>query len=268
LPYNVNPLTGEVVADPRLLDHRPLAVKIISSNRHDPFGYSWRWTIIRPATAVPRRRPAMRIYDITLGISPALPVWPGNPGVELERTDKIEAGANANVSRLALGVHTGTHVDAPVHFIQGAAGVESLPLDVLIGRAFVLHLRRAAQITADALARAKMPARTRRLLIRTRNSDFWSKAAGEFHTDFAGVTADGAEWLVERRIELIGVDYLSVAPWKQSRPTHEVLLKAGVVVVEGLNLGGIKAGAYDLICLPLKLVGSDGAPARAVLVER
>ncbi len=210
----------------------------------------------------------MRIHDVTLGISPALPVWPGNPGVELERTSKIEAGANANVSRLALGVHTGTHVDAPVHFVQGASGVESLPLDVLIGRAFVLHLPRVAQVTADALARARLPARTRRLLVKTRNSAYWGKGSGEFQTDFAGVTADGAEWLVENRVELIGVDYLSVAPWKQSRPTHEILLQAGVVVVEGLNLARIKPGRYDLICLPLKLIGSDGAPARAVLVER
>jgi len=210
----------------------------------------------------------MKIYDVTVGISPTLPVWPNNPGVELERMNKMEAGANANVSRLALGVHSGTHVDAPVHFIQGAAGVEALKLEILMGPAYVLDLPGVARITAPDLASAKIPADTPRLLIKTRNSEFWARGDKEFHTDFVGVGPDAAEWLVQRGVQLIGVDYLSVAPWKESRLTHEILLKAGIVIVEGLNLSDIKPGTYELICLPLKLVGSDGAPARAVLVKR
>jgi len=210
----------------------------------------------------------MPIYDVTVGISPTLPVWPNNPGVELERMNKIEAGANSNVSRLALGVHSGTHVDAPVHFIQGAAGVETLKLEVLLGPAYVLDLPGIARVTAPDLASAKIPADTQRLLIKTRNSEFWARGDKEFHTDYVGVGADAAEWLVQRGLQLVGVDYLSVAPWKESVPTHTILLKAGVVVVEGLNLSDVKSGMYELICLPLKLVGSDGAPARAVLVER
>lgn len=210
----------------------------------------------------------MKIHDITVGITPALPVWPNNPAVELERVNKIEDGANSNVSRLALGVHTGTHVDAPVHFVPGATGVDTLPLNVLMGRALVIHLARTRRITADDLDGALVPPSTRRLLIKTRNSSYWAKGDTAFHTDFVGIAPSGAEWLVERRVELVGVDYLSVAPWKESRPTHEILLKAGVVVVEGLNLSRIKPGRYDLTCLPLKLVGSDGSPCRAVLVER
>jgi arylformamidase len=197
-----------------------------------------------------------------------MPVWPGNPAVELERVNKIEEGANSNVSRLALGVHTGTHVDAPVHFIPGTTGIDALPLNVLIGRALVVHLARTKRITADDLDHALIPPSTRRLLLKTRNSNFWAKRDTDFHTDYVGIDPSGAEWLVDRRVELVGVDYLSVAPWKESRPTHEILLKAGIVVVEGLNLSKIKPGRYELTCLPLKLVGADGSPARAILIER
>jgi arylformamidase len=209
----------------------------------------------------------MIIHDVTIGLSPAIPVWPNNPGVELERMNKIEAGANSNVSRLAMGVHSGTHVDAPIHFIQGAAGVDALKLEILMGRASVIHLPKVARVTAPDLAAAKIPPRTRRLLIKTRNSAFWANGDKAFHTDFVGVGPDAAEWLVRRGIQLVGVDYLSVAPWKESRPTHEILLRAGVVVVEGLNLSGVKPGAYQFMCLPLKLIGCDGAPARAVLIQ-
>jgi arylformamidase len=210
----------------------------------------------------------MKIHDISLGISPGMVVWPNNPAVELERVNRIEAGANSNVSRLALGVHSGTHVDAPVHFVPGGTGVDTLPLDVLVGRCLVVHLPRTARITADDLAGAGLARNTRRLLIKTRNSAYWAKGDPEFHTDFVAIDPSGAEWLVDRGVELVGVDYLSVAPWKESRPTHQILLKAGVVVVEGLNLAKVKPGRYDLTCLPLKLVGSDGAPCRAILVER
>ena len=210
----------------------------------------------------------MKIHDITVGVSPDMPVWPNNPAVELERVNKIEDGANSNVSRLALGVHTGTHVDAPVHFVPGGASVETLPLSLLIGRALVIHLARTRRVSAGDLDGAGIPPATRRLLIKTRNSSYWANDDKEFHTDFVGIAPDGAQWLVDRRIELVGVDYLSVAPWKESRPTHQILLKAGVVVVEGLNLSKIKPGRYELTCLPLKLIGSDGAPCRAVLVER
>jgi arylformamidase len=209
----------------------------------------------------------MQILDVSLDISPALPVWPNNPGVELERINKIEAGASSNVSRLALGVHTGTHVDAPVHFIQGAAGVDTLKLEALMGRACVLHLPGVSRVTAPDLAAAKIPPRTRRLLLKTRNSEFWARGDSEFHTDFVGVGPDAAEWLVRRRMQLVGVDYLSVAPWKESQATHRILLQAGVVVVEGLNLAAVQPGAYRFICLPLKLLGCDGAPARAVLIR-
>lgn len=209
----------------------------------------------------------MKIHDLTVTIRNGMPVWPGHPAVELERINDMAAGAHSNVSRLSLAVHTGTHVDAPVHFLPGGSGVESLPLDVLVGPAHVVELADSADvITAALLQEAQIPAGVERVLLKTRNSAGW-KTATEFNTAYVGLAADGAEYLVARGIRLVGIDYLSVAPYKQSRPTHEALLNAGVVIVEGLDLTGIAAGMYMLVCLPMKLAGSDGAPARVVLIE-
>jgi len=209
----------------------------------------------------------MRLYDITVPIENGMPVWPGDPAVRLEQVSSIAQGANANVSSLACGVHVGTHVDAPHHFLDGASTVEALPLDVLLGKAYVADLRRAAVVDAAALERARIPPRTARLLLRTRNSDYWKRGERAFQTDFVAVDAGGAEWLVRSKIRLIAVDYLSVAPYGNSRPTHQILLSAGVVVVEGVDLSRVPPGSYTLYCLPMKLVGSDGAPARAVLAK-
>lgn len=208
----------------------------------------------------------MRTYDITLTISPDLPTWPGGPSVVLERVNKIEEGANANVSRIDMSVHTGTHVDAPYHFLQEGIGVDKLLLKTLSGRAYVLHLPDVDVITAEILKDSSIPPRTRRVLVRTRNSEYWARQETEFQTNFVGLSADGAEYLVGRGVKLVGVDYLSVAPYKESRPTHEILLKAGVVIVEGLDLSQVSQGRYSFYCLPLKLAGSDGAPARAILI--
>jgi len=208
----------------------------------------------------------MRTYDITLTISPDLPTWPGDPGVELVRLEKIEDGSNANVSRVAMGVHTGTHVDAPFHFLQDGTTVDKLNLSLLTGRAYVLHLPDVEVITAAVLEEAQIPPRTRRVLFKTRNSDLWVKEEPDFQTDFVGLSEDGAEYLVRRGVKLVGVDYLSVAPFKNSRPTHEKLLEAEVVIVEGLDLSEVSQGRYTIYCLPLKLANSDGAPARAILV--
>ena len=209
----------------------------------------------------------MRVIDISVPISPDLPVWPGDPPVELVRIANIAEGANANVSRLACGVHVGTHVDAPVHFIEGAASVESLPLDRLIGRAYVAEFSGIDVIDDQAFDSAGLPAEVSRLLIKTQNSAFWSERPGSFHEDFIAIDAHGAQWLTDHGIQTVGVDYLSVAPFEDSRPTHTILLQAGVVIIEGLNMAGVDPGWYSLYCLPLKLVGSDGAPARAVLLQ-
>lgn len=207
----------------------------------------------------------MRIYDISVDISPHMPVWPGDPPVGLERVKAIASGANANVSHLSCGVHIGTHVDAPLHFIDGGSAVETLPLKLLTGRAYVVHVPRATVLNEATLESAGLPPRTRRVLFRTRNSEIWARER-DFQTNFVAVDASGARWLVRKGIQLVGVDYLSVAPYGQSKETHRILLEAGVVVIEGLDLSRVSQGRYSLYCLPLKLMGSDGSPARAILV--
>jgi arylformamidase len=209
----------------------------------------------------------MKTYDVTLNISPDMPVWPGDGGISVERVSKIESGEFANVSRMQMGVHTGTHVDSPYHFLKDGSTVETLSLKTLVGRAYVIHLKDDVDlITPDVLENAGIPPRTRRVLIRTRNSKQWTKEYKPFLKEYVGVDVKAAEYLVKRGVKLIGVDYLSVAPFTDTTPTHLVLLKAGVVIVEGLNLSQISQGRYNFFCLPLKLNGSDGAPARAILM--
>jgi len=206
------------------------------------------------------------MYDISVGVSPEIPVWPGDPPVVLERVKSIENGDEANVSHVQSGVHVGTHIDAPIHFIEGGATVDAIPLKSLLGRAYVVDLRKANVLDAATLESARIPPRTRRLLFKTRNSELWTSGESNFKRDFVAVDASGAEWLVKKGVKLVGVDYLSVAPFNDGVATHRILLEAGVVVVEGLNLARVAKGRYTLYCLPVKLMGSDGAPARAVLV--
>ncbi len=210
----------------------------------------------------------MRTYDISIPINPKMPVWPGDPPIQIERISKIEDGATANVSKIAMTVHAGTHIDAPYHFLGGnAATVEQLPLNLLTGRTYVLHLPDDVDlITADILRDAEIPTRTRRILFKTRNSKLWQNPDHEFKKDFVAVSPDGAQYLIERGVKLVGVDYLSVAPFEDGIPTHSLLLKAGVIIVEGLDLSQVSQGRYTLYCLPLKLTAVDGAPARAILV--
>ncbi len=210
----------------------------------------------------------MKYFDITLTISPQMAVWPGDPKVSLGRASKIEEGANANVSRMDMGVHTGTHVDAPYHFLQDGTTVETLPLEVLIGPVQVVELPdEVAVVDAAVLEKVHFSEGITKILFKTRNSKFWSEIEPIFHTEFVGILPDAARILVDRGFQLVGMDYLSVAPYKKSRPTHEVFLRAKVILVEGVNLAEVPAGIYQLICLPMKLGGSDGAPARIVLVQ-
>lgn len=184
----------------------------------------------------------------------------------MEQVSNIEDGADANVTRLDMSVHTGTHVDAPFHFLgKGYPTSENLSLKILSGRAYVLHLPDCDLITEKILENAEVPPRTRRLIFKTRNSNYWSQPTDGFQMDFVALSSDGAQWLVNRGVKLVGIDYLSIAPYDLGRPTHEILLKAGMIVIEGLDLSEVSQGRYTLHCLPLKLAGSDGAPARAIL---
>jgi arylformamidase len=207
----------------------------------------------------------MAIYDVTRTLHPGMPTWPGEPGPELTLIKEMAAGHSADVSYLSLGVHTGTHVDAPRHFIPGGASVESLPLEALIGPARVVSIRHQGAITVEELGSAGLEG-IERVLFRTRNSDEWSDSA--FKDDFVYIEPEAAQWLADRGTLLIGVDYLSVESFAAPEPlTHRALLNAGVVIVEGLDLRAIAQGDYNLYCMPLKLAGADGAPARVVLIR-
>lgn len=209
----------------------------------------------------------MPIYDISLPISASLPVWPGDPPVHITYSSHLKKGDVATVSRIEFGSHTGTHVDAPAHFLAGGAGVDRLDLDLLVGPALVVHVLEADVLSADLLESLEIPLGTRRVLFRTRNSEQWARHSDKFDKDFVAITEDGARWLVARGVRLVGVDYLSVAPFRETAPTHQILLGADMIAVEGLDLGQVAPGRYQLVCLPLKLVGGDGAPARAILMS-
>ena len=209
----------------------------------------------------------MALYDISIMISNELPVWPGDQPVSLQRNKDMHHGDLYTLSQLTATVHVGTHLDAPAHFLKDGQGIDQVDLNKLIGPCYVAHLPVAEAIDAVALERANIPIGTTRLLIRTRNSAYWAQVPLVFHTDFVAIAPSGAEWIVQRGIQLVGVDYLSVGSYEAGIPTHEILLSNGVVPVEGLNLSSIEPGEYQLICLPLKLRDSDGAPARAVLLR-
>ena len=182
-------------------------------------------------------------------------IYDGDPGVHLDRASDIEAGAHSNISRLDLGVHTGTYVDAPLHFSPNGAGTESLALEPLIGSAVVVDATSlAGPIDRAALKPLAIPARTERVLLKTTNGRLWDSDV--FTRDFIRLTGDGAEYLVENGVRVVGIDFLSVG----DGDAHRVLLDAGVIPIEGLDLRRVAPGEYELSCLPLRLVGSDGAP--------
>jgi arylformamidase len=201
------------------------------------------------------------IRDISVPIRARMPIYDGNPGVELERASSIAYGDPANVSKLTFGVHTGTHVDAPLHFIDGAPGAEGIPLDALVGPAVVVDATGVDALGEAELEGLGIPAGAERVLLKTRNSELWNR--DDFTRDFLRLDGSGARFVVARGIRTIGIDYLSIG----DREAHRELLGAAVVPVEGLDLRGVEPGEYTFICLPLDVVGSDGGPARAILID-
>jgi arylformamidase len=206
-----------------------------------------------------------KVYDVTLTIHPAMVVYSGNPPVAVDTVKSIAQGGSSNISLLHIGTHTGTHADAPGHFIPGAPGIDSVAPEVLLGLARVYQLPEAHHISRQVLEGLDLKGVTR-LLLGTRNSALLRQ--GQFDTDYAFVSEDAARYLVELGVKLVGVDYLSVEEYqKEGRPTHHTLLRAGVVIVEGLDMTGVPPADYELLCLPLKLRDGDGAPARVLLRE-
>jgi arylformamidase len=210
----------------------------------------------------------MQIYDVSVRLSETTPVYPGDPGIEIKSWKSLANGDSANVSLLHLGAHTGTHVDAPAHFIAGAGRVESLALESLIGEAQVVEVPDSViTIGADFAAAHCQPGRER-ILFKTRNSDFWSAEHPVFHSDFTHLDLSAAEYLIGQGVKLVGIDYLSIEEFKSTtHETHLALLGKGIVILEGLDLREVDPGLYELICLPLRIAGGsgDGSPVRAIL---
>ena len=207
--------------------------------------------------------PATRLYDVSVPLAAGLPVYPGNPEFELQPVKRIADGASSNVSRIVIGTHSGTHVDAPRHFFDEGSGVDAMRLDVLVGRARVLEFDRTDGITLQDLESSGLDA-DERVLLKTGNSSRWSER--QFYPDYAYLAESGARYLVDRGVRLVGIDYLSIEQFKKpGAPAHRALLSAGVIIIEGLNLSGVGPGIYEMYCLPLPVTGADGAPARVVL---
>ena len=210
----------------------------------------------------------MSVHDVSLRISTELPTWPGDPGVSITLTNSMARGDAANVTRLDLGVHTGTHIDAPLHFEPGGTGVDEISLDILIGPCRVFDVTTLPEkIDRSDLEPLELTQVTR-VLFKTRNSEWWRQGERQFQKSFVYLTAEAASYLVQHGVKLVGIDYLSIERFASSdHPTHHALLRHGVVIIEGLDLSGIVAGDYELIALPIKLKDGDGAPTRVVLRE-
>lgn len=206
------------------------------------------------------------LIDISLPLREGIPTWPNSKGIRLSKTLELTNGDESNVSFLECDVHTGTHIDAPRHFLENGKTVEQIPLDTLIGPTTVADLPNTDAISAQDLDDLKLPKTIERLLLKTKNSALWEQGGSAFHEDFVGLLPDGAQWIADRGIRLVGIDYLSIEPYRNDGfSTHHILLNKEVVILEGLNLSAAKPGEYELYCLPLRLVGAEGTPARAIL---
>jgi arylformamidase len=205
----------------------------------------------------------MKLIDVSVPIDSSLANYPGNTPFTLEAIKRRARGDSSNLSTLHMSAHAGTHVDAPRHFFDDGGGVETLPLEMLCGRTRVVELTTRRSVTAEDLAPFDLSEDVR-LLLKTHNSRLWGTP--EFHPDFIGVTEGGARFLVDRGVKVLGIDYLSVEEYKTpGAPAHHILLGGGTIVIEGLNLRDVDPGTYEMFCLPLAVVGSDGAPARVIL---
>lgn len=203
--------------------------------------------------------------DVSMNVEDGMLHWPSDPEIKIEHFSQISKGASANNSRITCGTHTGTHFDAPHHFIDDGIGIDGLSLETLIGPCRVIEVPVEISVVSIGFLMPLNIQKGERLLFKTKNSEWINKGDIQFHTDYVYVNGDAAKYLVERGVALVGVDYLSVEGYHIGHETHKNLLGAGIAVIEGLNLFGVEPGDYKLIALPIKIIGSDGAPARVVL---
>jgi len=211
--------------------------------------------------------PPSTVIDVSVALDDTLMVWPGNPPYRVLPVKRLASGDDADVSELRMSSHAGTHLDMPGHVIAGGALSEAIDLDALVGPAWVVDLPEVADEVRAADLSAIVPNGETRILLRTRNSMLWERRA-IFPDTYVSLSVGAAEWLIDRGFRLVGIDFLSIeARGVPGRPVHAALLGAGVSVLEGLDLRKAPVGSVYLVCLPLRIVGSDGAPARAILIE-
>ncbi len=207
----------------------------------------------------------MAIFDISIGIDESLPLWPGDPELRLHWAAKIEQGDLVNLTELSMSIHTGTHIDAPLHFLPQGKSIDNLNIDVFVGEAQVVAIPQEVDLITVEILRKLPTINASRVLFKTKNSQFWGTR--NFQRDYVALEASAAQWLVDQGVQLVGIDYLSIAPFNDPVPTHKILLSNNVVIIESLDLRSVEPGLYTLICLPLKLVGREAAPARAILIS-
>jgi arylformamidase len=203
--------------------------------------------------------------DVSVPVRTGMPHWPGDIPVTIRQTLNMNAGDPCNLRTISMSAHTGTHMDAPLHFVRDGVSLDSMTLDATMGVARVVEINDERSITRRELENCR-PEAGERLLFKTRNSNFWRNRCRLFLKNFVAIEADAARYLVECGVRTVGVDYLSVGAYNgDGAETHQVLLGAGIWIIEGLDLSGVQSGAYEMACLPLRIEGGDGAPARAAL---
>ncbi len=213
----------------------------------------------------------MNIFDISLPIDANMPVWPGDPSVILRQVSSIDRGDDANVSQIKMSVHTGTHIDAPKHFINNGKTIGQIPLEKLIGDVLVVSIDDEVEVISEEVLQ-NHPQRSSienasKILLKTRNSKLLNEHKNDFYEDYVGIDASGAAFLAQLDLDLIGIDYLSIAPFNDTTEPHLILLAKEIVLLEGIDLSNVEPGIYQLFCLPLSILTSEGAPARVILVN-
>lgn len=208
------------------------------------------------------------ILDISIELSPQMVRWEGDPPMLIRQVLQLSKGDPYNLSEMKLSLHQGTHLDAPHHFLENGDFVEDFPLDLLIGEAQVIVIPDSvSSISSAVLRQAGIQPGIRRLLFKTRNSQYWKNDPYTFHSDFVSLSLDGTDYLIERDIRLVGIDYLSISPADDFRPVHARLMEKKIAILETLDLSEVEGGPYTLVCLPLKVKAVEGAPVRAVLLR-
>ena len=210
----------------------------------------------------------MKIIDISTPISSSIPVWPNTPKPFITMISSLKDGDAADDTKIEMSIHTGTHIDAPSHFLSDGKTIDEMNLEVFIGPVFVAYLPEAKKITGEDIKNLGIPKGITRLLFKTSNSLLWKENPTEFNKDYVALTEDGAKAIVEKKIKLVGIDYLSIADFDETESVHKILLEKEIAILEGLDLSKAEEGTYKLFSIPIMISGAEAAPTRAVLIKK